>query len=91
MSFPSKKAYFYFLKTFRVEKDYLSIITLEGLVLKLKLEYFGHVMQTANSLEKTDAGKGWGQEEKKATEDKMVEWHHWLKQTWVWANWNSGE
>ena len=58
MSFPSKKAYFYFLKTFRVEKDYLSIITLEGLVLKLKLEYFGHVMQTANSLEKTDAGKG---------------------------------
>ena len=25
-----------------------------------------------------DAGRGWGQEEKGATEDEMVEWHHWL-------------
>ena len=25
-----------------------------------------------------DAGKDWGQEEKGATEDKMVGWHHWL-------------
>ena len=25
-----------------------------------------------------DAGKDWGQEEKKETEDEMVEWHHWL-------------
>ena len=26
----------------------------------------------------SDAGKDWGQEEKGATEDKMVQWHHWL-------------
>ena len=37
--------------------------SLEGLMLKLKLLYFGHLMQRVNSLEKTDAGRGWGQEE----------------------------
>ena len=31
--------------------------SLEGLMLKLKLQYFGHVIRTADSLEKTDAGK----------------------------------
>jgi len=35
-------------------------------------------MQRTDSLEKTDAGKGWGQEEKGMTEDEMVGWHHWL-------------
>ena len=33
--------------------------SLEGLMLKLKLQYFDHMMQSANSLEKTDAGKDW--------------------------------
>jgi len=52
---------------------------LEGLMLKLKLQYFGHLMQRANSLEKvTDAGKDWKQEEKGMTDDKMVGWYHWL-------------
>ena len=37
----------------------------------LKLWYFGHWMRRADSLEKTDAGKGWGQIEKEATEDEM--------------------
>ena len=50
--------------------------SLEGLMLKLKLQYFGHLMQRANSLEKTDAGKDWGQEEEGVTEDEMVEYHH---------------
>ena len=36
-------------------------------MLKLKLQYFGHLMWRDNSLEKTDAGKDWGQE-KGATE-----------------------
>ena len=53
--------------------------SLGGLMLKLKLQYFGHLMQRANSLEKTDAEKDWGQEEKRVTEwGKMVGWHHWL-------------
>ena len=40
---------------------------------------FGYLMQRANSLEKTPAaGKVWGQEEKRATEDEMVGWHDWL-------------
>ena len=47
--------------------------SLEGLMLKLKLKYFGHLMWRA-----PNAGKDWGQEEKGATEDEMVGWHHWL-------------
>ena len=52
--------------------------SLEGLMLKLKLQSFGHLMQRTDSLEKTDAGKNWRQEEKGMTEDEMVRWHHWL-------------
>ena len=48
-------------------------------MLKLKLQYFGHLMQKANSLEKTlMAGNDWGQEEQRATEDEMVGRHHQL-------------
>ena len=51
--------------------------SLEGLMLKLKLQYFGHLMWRDDSLEKDpDAGKVWGQEEKGIIEDEMVEWHH---------------
>ena len=46
-------------------------------MLKLKLQYFGYLMQRPNSLEKDpDAGKDGGQEEKGMTEDEMVGWHH---------------
>ena len=52
--------------------------SLEGLMLKLKLQYFGHLMQRTDSLEKTlRLGKIEGrQEEKGMTEDEMVGWHH---------------
>ena len=50
--------------------------SLERLILKLKLQYFGHLLGRANLLEKTDVGKHWRQEEKGAIEDKMFEWHH---------------
>ena len=50
--------------------------SLEGLMLKLKLQYFGYLMQRVDSLEKTDAGRGSGQEEKGMTEDEMAGWHH---------------
>ena len=52
--------------------------SLEGLMLKLKLQYFGHLMQRADSFEKTDAGKDLGQEEEGMTEDEMAGWHHQL-------------
>ena len=45
-------------------------------MLKLKLQYFGHLMQRVDSLEKTDSGRDWGQEEKGTTEDEMAGWHH---------------
>ena len=51
-------------------------ISLEGMMLKLKLQYFGHLMRRADSLEKTDAGRDWGQEEKGTTEDEMAGWYH---------------
>ena len=51
---------------------------LEGLMLKLKVQYFGHFMRRVDSLEKTDAGRDWGQEEKGRTEDEMAGWHHQL-------------
>ena len=50
--------------------------SLERLMLKLKLQYFGHLIQRVDSLEKTDAGGDWGQEEKGTTEDEMAGWHH---------------
>ena len=54
-------------------------ISLEGMMLKLKLQYFGHLMWRVDSLEKDpDAGRDWGQEEKGTTEDEMAGWHHWL-------------
>ena len=51
-------------------------ISLEGMMLKLKLQYFGHLMRRVDSLEKNDAGRDWGQEEKGMTEDEMTGWHH---------------
>ena len=46
-------------------------------MLKLKLQYFGHLMQRVDLLEKTlNAGRDRGQEEKGTTEDEMVGWHH---------------
>ena len=45
-------------------------------MLKLKLQYFGHLMQRADTLEQTDAGREWEQEEKGTTEDEMAIWHH---------------
>ena len=43
-------------------------------MLKLKLQYFGHLMQRVESLEKnSDAGRDWGQEEKGTTEDEMLD------------------
>ena len=48
-------------------------------MLKLKLQYFGHLMPRRDSLEKDpDTGKDWRQEEKGMTEDEMAGWHHWL-------------
>ena len=49
--------------------------SLEGLILKLKLQYFGHLMQRVIGKD-SDAGWDWGQEEKGTTEDEMAGWHH---------------
>ena len=57
-------------------KDISPGISLEGLMQKLKLQPFGHLMRRVDSLEKTDAGRDWGQEEKGTTEDEMAGWHH---------------
>ena len=55
-----------------------SWVLLDGLMLKLKLQYFGHPMQRADSLEKkdSDAGKDCRPEEKGTTENERVGWYH---------------
>ena len=53
-------------------------VSLERMMLKLKFQYFGHLMRRDDSLQKTDAGRDWGQEEKGTTEDEMARWHHCL-------------
>ena len=59
-------------------------ISLEGMMLKLKLQYFGHLMRRVDSLEKTlMLGGIGGQEEKGTTEDEMASPTQW---TWVWVN-----
>ena len=51
--------------------------SLEGLMLKLKLQHLGHLMRRVDSLEKTlILGGIGGQEEKETTEDEMAGWHH---------------
>ena len=51
--------------------------SLKGMMMKLKLQHFGHLLRRADSFEKNpDAGKDCGQEEKGTTEDEMVGWHH---------------
>ena len=52
--------------------------SLEGLMLKLNLQYFGHLMRSTDSFKEPDAGKDWRREEKGMTEDEMVGWHHQL-------------
>ena len=51
-------------------------ISLERMMLKLKLQYFGHLMRRIDLLKKTLMLGGWGQEEKGTTEDEMAGWHH---------------
>ena len=64
-------------------KKFNTGISLEGLMLKLKLQYFGHLMRRVDSLEKTlmlggikGGRRDLGQEEKEETEDEMAGWHH---------------
>ena len=54
--------------------------SLEGLMLRLKLQYFGWPPHAKSWLigKDSDAGRDWRQEEKGMTEDEMAEWHHWL-------------
>ena len=50
--------------------------SLEGMMLKLKPQYFGHLMRRVDSLEKTlMLGRDFGQK-KGRTEDEMAGWHH---------------
>ena len=68
--------------------------SLEGLMLKLKLQYFGHLMQRTDSLEKTlmlgrIEGRRWGQQRLRWFDGIMTQW------TWTWANsgrwWRTGK
>ena len=69
---PARKSSQYILK--EINPEY----SLEGLMLKLKFQYFGHLMRRADSLEKTlMLGKIEGKR-RRGRQDEMVEWHHQL-------------
>ena len=58
--------------------------SLEVLMLKLKLQYFGHLVRRTDSFEKTlMLGKIEGRRRRGLIEDEMVGWHHWI---WVWVD-----
>ena len=59
-------------------KEISSEYSLEGLMLKLKIQYFGLLMQRTDIWKAPDAGKDKQGEEKGTTEDEMAGWHHWL-------------
>ena len=59
-------------------KEIIPECSLEGLMLKLKLQYFGHLMRRTDSLEKTWCWERLKVEGEGATEGEMVGWHHWL-------------
>ena len=50
----------------------------EGLTLRLRLQYFGHLMRRTDSLEKTLLLGKFEGGRRRVTEDEMVGWHHWL-------------
>ena len=53
-------------------------ISFEGMMLKLKLQYFGHLMRRVDSLEKTLMLGGIGGRRRRGRQDEMAGWHHWL-------------
>ena len=59
-------------------------ISLEGMMLKLKLQYLGHLMQRVDSLEKTLMLGGIGGRRRTGWQDEMAGWHHWFDGLWVW-------
>ena len=59
-------------------KDINPGISLEGMMLTLKIQYFGHLMRSWLIGKASDPGRDWGQEEKGTTEDEMAGWHHGL-------------
>ena len=59
-------------------KEISSEYWLEGLILKLKLQFWPPDAKGQPIRKDPNAGKDWGQEEKGMTEDEMGGWHHWL-------------
>ena len=59
-------------------KEISAEYSLEGFMLKLKFQYFGHLMEKLTHWKRPWPGKDWRQEEKGMTEDELVGWHQWL-------------
>ena len=59
-----------------IPKEISPEYSLEGLMLKLKLQYLATLCEELTYLKDPDTGKDWGQEEKGTTEEEIVGWHH---------------
>ena len=71
-------SYLSIMEEWSILKEMNPEYSLDGLMLKLKPQYFGHLMSSADSLEDPDAGQDWGQGDKEVKKDKMVGGHHQL-------------
>ena len=90
MEYSFKSHLFKFLELKSSDKNLLGVLrvkeinpeySLEGLMLKLKLQYFGHLLERVDSLEKTLMFRkieGSRRRRQQVTEDEMVGWHHQL-------------
>ena len=61
-----------------IQKEISPGCSLEGLMLKLKRQYFGHLMRRVDSLEKTLMLGGTGDRRRRERHDEMAGWHHQL-------------
>ena len=72
------RVFFFLIYVEFILKEISPGCSLEGLMLKLKLQYFGHLLQRVDSLEKTLILGGIGGRRRRGRQDEMAGWHHQL-------------
>ena len=72
--------------TYFMPRGHSWVVVRDLIAPKTKKYLLSSLLRRVDSLEKTHAGRDWGQEEKGTTEDELAGWHHQLDAPWVWVN-----
>ena len=64
--------------TYFMPRGHSWVVVRDLIAPKTKKYLLSSLLRRVDSLEKTHAGRDWGQEEKGTTEDELAGWHHWL-------------